>query len=390
MNKRIFIILSSLTVVIGSSYFLSGKLIQQSYYDTIASLNAQPNIQVSLISYNRGLFHSNANIKLVYDSKEIQLQQAITHGPLIMAETPNGFRPMFIATQLKTTFGDEFQQKLSQYTEQPKPLSITTFVNFSKQASTWLKFASLNQTAKNKLHLEWDTIIGELKHDLEFNTYNGSINVPKLIVNNESWNFNVTALALKLNSTNTADHFSHTNTIQTKNLSFSRQGTELIKLDDIEATAELSRDNEAKITLNLLAKISNSHIVEQKFAEDSFKVRINNINHLVLQHLPSKDNLNLQALATFAQQLTAESSQLTIEIPKNFTEALLSYVSYELYRGSVIGQFDKRDQNVIFKDVTTSITSLVQSLLKQNLFVDQGAYYTFDLSTKPAPEAAVS
>jgi len=384
VNKRIFIILSSITVVIGSSYFLSGKLIQQSYYDILASLNTQPNIQVSLISYDRGLFHSNANIKLVYDSKEIQLQQAITHGPLIMAETANGFKPMFLASQLKTTFSDEFQQKLKQYTEQAKPLEITTFVTFSKQASTWMKFASLNQTAENKLHLEWDTIIGEIKHDLEFNTYDGAINLPRLVISNEAWNFNVKDLALKLNSSNKVEHFSHTNTVQAKSLSFSRQDNELIKLDDIETSAELVKDTDAKLTLNILAKISNSHIVQQKFAEDSFKVKINNINHLALQHLPSKDNLNLHALATFGQQLTSESSQLTIEIPKHFTEALLSYVSYELYRGSVIGQFDKRDPDVILKDVTASITGLVQGLLKQNLFVDHGNYYAFSLSPTAA------
>ena len=99
MKKRIFIILVSVVLVVGCSYFLTGKLIQQSYYDTIAKINSQTPGKVSLVTYQRGLFHSKVAIKVALNGTEVPIQQTVTHGPLVIAKTSKGSSLKLLASR---------------------------------------------------------------------------------------------------------------------------------------------------------------------------------------------------------------------------------------------------------------------------------------------------
>jgi uncharacterized protein YdgA (DUF945 family) len=389
MAKRISLVLGSITLIVGCSYFLSGKLIQKSYYETIEKLNKQPNIKVNLLSYKRGFLHSNADLTVeigsdnIADTQVIPLQQTITHGPLIMANTPNGNSLQFLAGQIKTTMGKVWQERMEQYTTSKQPLSIVTLVKFTNKASTWIKLTGIDQTTPNKFHVAWDPITGIIEHDLSFSNYQGTVNIPNLVMNKPDWEFKLTDVVLNLDASNNEAHYASNNTLNTKAISFSKHNHELIKLDDIIAKlAFFTQGN--NLAFDLEATVADSMIINQRFKQDNFKIQANNINRNTLGHLPRVTALSPKATIDLMQQLTVDSTNLTLELPKHFTEAILSYVSFELYRTSYLGKLDKRPEYTVLQDISGSINKLVQGAVKQQLFLDKGDYYAlnFDRSAQ--------
>lgn len=379
MKKRLVVILSSVTVIIACSYFITGKLIQQSYYDTVANLNTQPDVKVSLVNYDRGLFHSKIKLNVAIKATEIPLEQTITHGPVIVANTANGPRLKLLASQITSTLSGDWKQKLKQYTENDNALTIVTLIDLSKQANTWIKVAALDQRSQNDLHISWDQIVGEINHDLEFHTYKGTIKLPSFVINDKVWAFNLKDLAINIESSLKNNSFAHNNVVQTKTLSLAKSDNALIKLDDINTRFGVNNSVDGNLAIHFATEIANSQIAQQKFAQDNFKLNVNNINHAALRDFSNNKGLSMQSLAVLAQQLTANSTELTIELPKNFTEALLSYISFELYKDSIIGKYDKREDGEVLRDITASINNLIQGALKDKIFVEQGANYAFNM-----------
>ncbi len=107
LNKKLSLILVSITLTLGGGYFLCGKIIQKNYYETIAKLNAKPNMKVNLVSYERGFLSSTANVTLEIgtdnpaDIQVVALKQVITHGPIIAANTQDGHSLKFWQRKLR-------------------------------------------------------------------------------------------------------------------------------------------------------------------------------------------------------------------------------------------------------------------------------------------------
>lgn len=383
MAKRLTLVLGTITLAIGSSYFLSGKLIQKSYYETIAKINAQPNIKVNLVNYERGLMHSSADLTVeigsenLADAQIIPLHQKITHGPLIVATTPTGHSLKILAGQIKTTLDKEWQQRLEQYTTSKQPLSIVTLVKFTNSASTWIQLTGIDQTTPTQFHVAWDPITGVIDHDLNFGNYRGSINIPKIVMNRPEWEFKVTDLVLNLDANNNEAHYSSSNILNTKSMIFSKYNHELIKLDDIIAKLAFFTQGE-NLAFDLEATVATSKVINQNFKQDNIKLQANNINRNTLAHMPRVTALSPKATIDLLQELTVDSTNLTLELPKHFTEAILSYVSFEMYRTSYLGKLDKRPEQVVLQDISGSINKLMQGAVKQKLFLDKGEYYALN------------
>lgn len=382
-------VLSTITLVIGSGYFITGKVIQKNYYETIAKFNAQNSMKLNILSYNRGLIHSDVSLEMISTAdtsatQALPINQVITHGPLIAVNTPQGFSIRVLAGVIKTNFGEVIEQHLAKSTAKAHPLNITTLVNFSNKATTWISFTGANQTTSNQLHVEWDTIIGEIVHDLNFANYHGVISIPKIIMTKAGWQFKINDIAMNLDSEHQNDKFYSSQTLSLKNLSFSRQDQEVVAINDF-ATKLTFVNKSDNLEMDLEADIANSKIAQQQFAQDHIRFQANYINRATLEHLPNFSYLSPKATIDFLQNLTINSTQLVLELPKSFTEALLSYVSFELYRSSQLGKFDKRPEQAVLLDITGSINKLIQGAVKQRLFLDKGTYYALNFEQRSMP-----
>lgn len=385
LKKRFLLVLASITLVIGCSYFLTGKVIQKNYYETIAKINTQQNVKVNLLNYKRGLIHSSVEIEVAVGVEDptttqiIPLQQVITHGPIIAVHTPNGYRVKVLAGKINTSLGAYMQKILQEATKSEQPLAVTTIVDFSDQATTWLNLTAIDQTTETEFHVQWNTITGEIKHDLNFANYKGVIKLPFLEMHKPSWQFKASEVALNLDTSDQENNYLSSNILSVQTINYSKQGQELIKLDDINTTLAFANKDD-NLTLNLIAKVANSEIVKQKFTNDTIKLQANYINRATLEHLPRIGVLTPKATIDFMQQLTVDSTELTFELPKHFTEALLSYVSFEMYRASPLGKYDRRPEQTVLQDISGSINKLLSGAVKQRLFLDKGEYYALNFN----------
>lgn len=386
LKKRLVLVLGSITLTIGSAFFLVGKFIQLDYYDAVDKLNAKSNFKLQVASYDRGIFHSYVQLNLQIpgdNAHPVPIQQTITHGPFIAVNTTHGISPRFIASQIETTFGKDWQEKLIKLTGNQKPLTFTTAISFSNQATSWIKLAPIDRTAADNSHIVWSAIQGELQHDLSFANYTGSIAAPKVSISSPTSTFTINDMTLKLQAANEEPNFLHTDTFNTKLITYAKADVEIIRLEDINVTLQLDKNADNNIDINLLANVAKSLVYQQNFAQDQMKFIASNVKPANLLNLPKSRSLSPQTAIDFAQQMTADpSTKLNIELPKHFTEALLSYVSYEIYKQSLIGSLDKRSDLVILQDITNSINKIVRSALNQKLFVDQGEYYALNFDPK--------
>ncbi len=387
MNKRIILVLSTITIVIGSSYFITGKFIQKNYYTVISKIAKRSDIKVSLISYDRGFFHSKAKIALELPSstpdkrETFVLMQHIAHGPIVVVTTPNGLRIKIIASKISTQLEDELHQQMVKYTGNAQPVKLTTTVDFNDQATTWLKISGIDPTSSNTSSISWSTIVGEIKHDLKLSNYQGAISFPRISINSPEWVLSLSDVAVKINSDSSNSIYSNTNNLSAKNLVFTRNNEERLNMADIAMNLDLGIDQAQKFGINFALHIASSKIQQQQFADDMFTLQLNNIQANNVPSLALFEELSPRSMLTLLQQLTKDvNSNLEIKLPKQFTESLLTYVSYELYRNSVLGKIDQRSEDVIMRDITNSINGLVQGAINQKLFIDQGTFYALNFN----------
>ena len=379
------LILFSITLVIGSCYYLTGKFIQDEYYTSIAKINARKNIKVSLISYNRGLIHSQAKLEIDLPATEannhlkIPVQQTITHGPIIAVNTPDGFDIKLIARQIQTTLDGPWQDNLVEFTGNQNPLSFNTVVDFDAQAITWLALTSVSHNSTPDLNLSWAPLNGKITHDLSFTNYDGQINLAKISHTTLSSVLEINDLNLRLNAARRDKDYTNSNILRSKSLSFQKYHNEIVKLDDITLRLDLTKNAHQNIELNFIANVLDSQIAHKKFAQDSLKLQISNLNADNVPPIPGYKSLSLKSALDFTQQLTAPAStRFNLELPKNFTETLLACVSYELYRNSIAGKLDQRTDDLVMADISNTINKLTASVVKQKLFIDHGEYYALN------------
>ncbi len=135
--------------------------------------------------------------------------------------------------------------------------------------------------------------------------------------------------------------------------------------------------------MDLEAKVVDSLIVDQQFKDDTIKLQANNLNRATLAHLPSIPAVGAKGAVDLMQELTVTSTDVTLELPKHFTEAMISYVSFEIYRSSYLGRLDPRPAPAVLRDITGSINKLVRGAVQQQLFVDKGTHYALNFN-RPA------
>lgn len=388
VTKRLSLVLAAITLATISGYFLTGKLIQKNYYETLAKYNSLPNVKVNLLSYDRGVFHSVAKITVelgtdnLNDAQVIPLKQIITHGPVIAANTPSGPSIKLLVGQISSELGEPWQNKLEEYTTSKNPLSIVTQLSFSKNASTWIRFAGVEQKTPTNFHVAWDTINGMIEHDLNFNFYHGFIALPALQIDNDNWNLQIKNLVLNLDANNKDALYSSTNTVTTELISYSKDAKETIKLDAITAKlAFFTKDN--SLGLDIEAKVNEAIIADQSFKDDNIKLQANNLNRTALRAMPRIGTMNAKATLDLLQELTINSTDLELELPKHFTEALISYVSFEIYRSSYLGKYDNRAPITVLQDITGSINKLVKGAVQKELFLDNGTHYALNFNRSP-------
>lgn len=387
MKKSIVFTVAALTIGLGASYLACGRVIQKTYYQTVAQLNANREFKINIVSYSPGLLNSEAKLEVSLDngsknnSKKINIKQKISHGPLVFVSSHKGFA-VKIAAAVVTTTPDTVTQQLA--TTVKDQINVTTLIYFNRDARSWLSVGASEQDA-TKTNIIWSKINGELQHDLNFSTYSGNISIPKVIINSDKSTFAVNDLMFYFDAGSQEQSYFHNNVIQAKAITLARSNIEDLNIANLSANLDFSSNAQNQLGLKLTVNIPQAQILEQRFANETALLQIVNINPINIPKLGLYNSLNLKTAIDMAQSLTsARETSMQLELPKEFSNAFISYISFDLYRNSILGKFDRRDDAAIRKDITASVNNLIQAVLKQRLFIDQGKFYAlnFEGATK--------
>jgi uncharacterized protein YdgA (DUF945 family) len=390
LKKRFIFVTAAISIIFGASYLVCGRVIQKTYYQNIVQFNQNRELKINLLSYNPGLFSSEARIELELDSgaknnqKKISLKQRISHGPFLIFNTPDGIKISIAAAKVTTQLDNQLEAQLIKYTNDQKPFAVVTLIRFNNSAHSWLKLSAANQNSNtNNGNLTWATITGSLEHDLRLNSYNGTLNIPKVSYESENQNFCISDLAVYFDAGSQQDGFYNNNVINSKSISLTKNKQLELKIDNLNFKVDFSR-NQQQVNVSVVASIPEAEIMQQRFVNDVATMRISNINPINIPKLGFYNAISLKTTIDMLQQITAaKETNMQLEVPKHFTNTFLSYISYELYRSSILGKYDRRQEHEIRQDINASINNLIQSVLRQKLFIEKGNLYALNFDATP-------
>lgn len=156
--KKILALVIILVILIFGGYYAMGYKTQSTFEETIALLNRTEGVNFKIISYDRGLFQSNALVEWkvhkpaqtkkdangqmqTIPAKDYQFKNNLTiyHGPFIFAEDGMHFAMAYATTSLNLTdhFKQEMKTLFSDKSDDPK-LNISFSVSYLDKV--WLNF----------------------------------------------------------------------------------------------------------------------------------------------------------------------------------------------------------------------------------------------------------
>lgn len=378
MQKKSVVVLSLVSVALAGSFYLSGLFAEHLLYSAVKQLNNNDSFTVSLIDYKRGFFSSTANLAYADSSatSSMSLNLSIAHGPIVFAKTPVGTKVRFAASRIHAHPQDKLLSK---------KLTITSIVNFDSQVVSFLSVDRVYDEAPSGFKVAWEPILGEFKHDLTLSKLNGMLNIPSFSLANNQWALEISEFNIQRDGIINDDDFKIKGKASLKELKFSRQNVELIKIKRC-VLSENANGNQQVGNLEVDLAVDKARIIDKKFSQEHFTFSAKNIRRSVWDsNVQLASFLNPKVLVEHAANVTDEiaaGAELNLEFPKTFSESLLSYLSFEIYRSSPVGQVDPRPPHEVLADITTSIVSLFQESVNNQLLVESDNKYAlnFDLA----------
>lgn len=378
MQKKSVVALSLVTIALAGSFYATGLFAEYLLNDAILHLNKNDSFKITVNNYKRGFLSSTASVSYTDSSsaKPMTLSMNIAHGPIVFAKTAEGSKIHLAASRIYATPSDSI------LTEK---LIVTSIVGFNSKAVSYLDIAKVFDEAPSGFKVSWEPIHGEFRHDLAFSQLNGYLNMPSFMVANDQWNLELIDFAVQRDGIIKGEDFKVKGQASLKQIKFSRQNIDLIKIKQC-LLRENANGNKQTGSLEVDLAVEKARVIDKKFSQEHFTFTASNIRRSVWdKNMQLASFLNPKILVEHAASITdeiASGAELNLEFPKTFTESLLSYLSFEIYRSSPVGQVDPRPAQEILADITTSIVGLFNESVNNQLLVERNNKYAlnFDLA----------
>lgn len=386
VTKRYSVILFiTITSVVLGGFLLTGKVIKSNYYDVVSKINNNAGVRYSVVEYNRGLFTSTAQVELELLAEngkvedKIGLQQRITHGPLLFGSMPGSWWPFRLGVaRVRTVLAPELQAKLDEDPRNKRDVTVVTYIDFRGRATTKFAVAPYTRVDESDHGIECGKIYGYLQHDLDLNDIRGHLDIPFLSVNSGRGELVFKDLVVEVSSDDNANGHGGEFLLQARLINFVRNNIDLLRIESLRAN--LTGNNvDGVFNVESGIKIGRAAIIDRLFEDQSINFKANNLNLEMLANVSSLAAMP-RGLYGFAQRLTSTSNDVVLELPREFTSSFLSYLSFELYRDSLMGRHDQRPEALVYQDISKSIDALIKTVLKQRLFVERGDYYQLNFN----------
>jgi hypothetical protein len=357
-------VIIGLTVIIVTPA-ISGYVFKQQYHSTIKKFNSTNGIFLELIDYKLGWFASELKLNVKgpnSDHKNAQglyltLNQTIMHSPFILH------------------FSKDFAEIKSHLKSESTDITAITSIPFAGKNKT---------TFKGKLYE--DDFAGLVEHSKDWSKFNAKLSAQHLMFKQKNITFNLTNPNINIISTNIKDPMFLTNqTFKADSLVINNKDQELIKLAQVEVNSQVLPKTLAELDnnyLNFLLTINmeNSTVLQQTFASNKYTLELKQLPQQSLtqfqQGNASLEFIPLPLLKKFGEAETT----LDLTFPKNITQSITSMVSLQIYKHSILGKVDKRQDNEIVQDIIKHIENNFQDLVNNNIFIENPDHYKLHMA----------
>ena len=86
-------------------------------------------------------------------------------------------------------------------------------------------------------------------------------------------------------------------------------------------------------------------------------------------------------LAVLLEQLLNSKAKIDISMPKYFSESIMTFFNFQLYKNSILGKIDPRSKEQILDDTINTVKSKFDNLVKKKIFIlnDDDTQYKLNL-----------
>jgi len=120
----------------------------------------------------------------------------------------------------------------------------------------------------------------------------------------------------------------------------------------------------------LIAKIADSRILQQAFAENVYQLTAKSITPDFFNVLHASYDKKFALFDDLLRQLLNSQANINIVIPKHFTQALIAFCDLQLYKNGIMGKIDPRSKEQISDEIATKTRERFSKLVANKIFID--------------------
>lgn len=195
MKKILALMIVLVLVVIGTPYLL-GIQAKRIYERSVAVMAQESGIPCKSISYEKGIFSSNAVTVCTVGTTTVKIHYKIHHGPILYDASktkPNGLH--FGLAWIETSFAvepedSEYARMLAKVREAlggQDPLSVKSLITFTGAMKTFLYSPSIEHTTEGGVVISWQGMEGQVSSDRRYQDFQGFFKAPGLMLKAPNW-----------------------------------------------------------------------------------------------------------------------------------------------------------------------------------------------------------
>lgn len=368
------------TLIIGFAQYSSGFLIEKYYKKFFSNSSKELKFNIELKSFKRNIFTSNASIEISFPTNDtsakiyvIPIQQKIIHGPLVLDWQNRKFPINIALAHIHYELGEQFKAQLLELFHNDKPFTVMTKLGFFANGTTYFTGIPIKQTTESKFEVIWDGFSGKIQHSSDLRSLQGKITAPRLTLKDTDIKLNISNINFNFTSKEHNKLSIGDSNIHIGKLMYFEQKKPLMKVINLDINSSLDNDKKAqdKIRYSLTVNTENSQVLKQKFSKNSYQLAAQSLTTEFFTVLHANYDKKFALLDDLLRQLLNSEAKLEISMPKYFSQSLISFVNFQLYRNSILGKIDPRSKEQVLSEISNNITAKCDSLVTNKVFVEE-------------------
>jgi hypothetical protein len=200
----------------------------------------------------------------------------------------------------------------------------------------------------------------------------GEITAPKLSLQGGEFKFNVANIKLIFDTRESNNLSIGYSNIHIDKLIYQEPKQTLFKLVNlnIKSTLTNDKDEQQKLQYTITVNTESSKILKQIFTENTYMLSARAINPEFFNILHANYDKKFALLDDLLRQLLNSQAKVELVLPKYFSQSLVTFGNFQLYKNSILGKIDPRPKEQILSEISNTVNTKFDNLVANKILVD--------------------